>query len=206
MSGGMGLWLAFALFLIVLVAGFVAAALALVASRDGARRARGEEPPTSVLGLRRRWPRRGVLALVLMAVGSAGSLGTGIAAASHGGMMGRGMMMGAGTGGGMMGAPRGGQAPPPVAGAPTVTVAATEFGFEPGHLRLRAGETVNLALENLGGAFHTFTISALDFELRVEGGTTATGALTPRAPGTFVYLCAVPGHEQAGMRGTVVVE
>jgi uncharacterized cupredoxin-like copper-binding protein len=139
---------------------------------------------------------------VLVAVGVAGSLGTGIAAAKSDG----GMMIGNGMGAGMMGAPRGGQVPPPVDGAPTVTVAATEFAFEPGHLRLRAGETVNLALDNRGGVFHTLTLSALDFELRTEGGTTASGALTPRAPGTFAYVCAVPGHEQAGMRGTVVVE
>ncbi len=106
-----------------------------------------------------------------------------------------------GTGSGEEGA-----APSPVAGAPRLLVVATEFAFEPSEIRLRAGETFNLTLDNRGALFHDLTISELDLKLTADAGARASGSLAIAEPGRYEFVCAVPGHAQAGMTGSLVVE
>lgn len=57
-----------------------------------------------------------------------------------------------------------------------------DFGFRPGQLRVRAGQTVNLALTNRGAILHDVTIPALGFQLVAQPGQRAVGALTPTTP------------------------
>lgn len=68
-----------------------------------------------------------------------------------------------------------------------------------------AGATVNLMIDNDGAAFHDPTIPALDFILAANAGTEATGSLTIVEPGSYEFLCSVPGHAQVGMTGTLLV-
>lgn len=97
-------------------------------------------------------------------------------------------------------------APSPLPGASEVIVAAKEFVFSPQEIRIRSGETVNLILENTGEAFHTLTIEELGFQIEAEGGRRSSGALRIDRPGTFSVICSVPGHAEAGLRATLVVE
>lgn len=93
----------------------------------------------------------------------------------------------------------------PSPGAREIRVTTTDFAFSPDRIELRAGETVNLVLVNGGSLPHDLTIPALGFSLAVEPGETASGALTVLRPGTFRFLCSVPGHRAAGMVGSLVV-
>lgn len=95
-----------------------------------------------------------------------------------------------------------GVAPEPVAGAEEVTVEMTEMAFTPAALEFAAGEPVNLALTNIGGAFHDLTIDALDVRIGVASGETVTAGLEIDEPGVYSYYCSVPGHAAAGMQGT----
>ena len=148
----------------------------------------------------------------LTVVGGEGfaSPGTGLAPTFQGGpwgwMMGWGHMgrMGGHMGGSWQPAPSG-TAPAAVAAAPTVEVAGLDFGLRPGQLRVRAGQTVNLALTNRGAILHDVTIPALGFQLVAQPGQRAVGALTPTTPGTYEFYCSVPGHREAGMIGRLVV-
>jgi plastocyanin len=97
-------------------------------------------------------------------------------------------------------------APEPVPGATEILISAKEFVFSPREIRAKRGETVNLVLENVGDAFHTLFIEELDFQIEAEGGRRASGALTVDRAGTFTVICSVPGHLDAGMRATLVVE
>ena len=120
------------------------------------------------------------------------------------GSMGGGMM-----GDGMMGSDQryaDASAAPPMATAPEVLVVAGDMYFEPAEVRIDAGVTVNLTIDNEGAAFHDLTIPALDFLLAADGGSQATGSLTIVEPGSYEFLCSVPGHAQAGMTGTLLVE
>lgn len=131
-----------------------------------------------------------VFAAILLVLGGAGALG----GRNMGGMMGD------------MDGESGRSGPPPSSGAPDVRVAAFEFGFEPREVKVRAGETVNLVLDNRGMMFHTLTLGRLGFDLRAEGGRSIGSSLKPAEPGRYEFICTVPGHANSGMRAVLVME
>ncbi len=99
------------------------------------------------------------------------------------------------------------QAQPPVPGARKIRIVADEYSFTPTDIRVQAGETVNLELDNRGDTFHTLTIDDLHFELQTDGHTTATGSLVaPNRARRYQIICDVPGHATAGMRATLIIE
>jgi len=73
-------------------------------------------------------------------------------------------------------------------------------------LTIPANTDVTVRVENLGVILHDFTID----QLGVTSGTLSRGQATAvtinAAPGTYQFYCSIPGHRQAGMRGTLTVE
>lgn len=98
-----------------------------------------------------------------------------------------------------------GAAPAPLAGAPTIELTGLDFRFEPAQLRIKAGQSVNIALANRGAIIHDITIPALQLQLVAQPGQRAVGSLTAARPGTYEFYCSVPGHREAGMVGRLVV-
>ena len=139
--------------------------------------------------------RSGVLAVLAATLFITGIAGIAVAM-TH---MGRDMM------GMMQGGQSGRSAPAPVSGAPVLPVTATEFAFRPGLVRVQVNQTVNIELINGGGMFHTLTVSDTPFELRAPAGERISGAFRATRPGSYGFICSVPGHAQAGMRGTITV-
>jgi uncharacterized cupredoxin-like copper-binding protein len=97
--------------------------------------------------------------------------------------------------------------------------------FTPSKLQVKRGETVKFVVSNSGKTMHEMVIGT-EGELRahaelmkkhpgmehdapymahVAPGKKATLAWTFDKPGTFMYGCLVPGHWEAGMKGTIVV-
>ena len=112
---------------------------------------------------------------------------------------------------GMMGWADGGDvgsslAQPEDPAAPTFEIEASEFGFRPDRVEIPAGESVNLRLTNNGNLPHDLSVPDLGFRLVAYPGETAAGGLEVDQPGEYRFLCTVPGHAQAGMKGTLVVE
>jgi nitrite reductase (NO-forming) len=93
----------------------------------------------------------------------------------------------------------------PFAAANEVDVTAGDLWFEPTNITLDAGEPTNLTLTNSGRVFHDLTIPDLDVTLGADPGDTVTTGISIDEPGTYEFLCTVPGHADAGMRGTVAV-
>jgi uncharacterized cupredoxin-like copper-binding protein len=84
-----------------------------------------------------------------------------------------------------------------------VRVTSAQVRFQPDRLAASAGR-VGVFVENEDLFWHTFTIAELDVDLRVPVG--AERRLTfDAAPGSYRFICAIPGHEQAGMDGTLNV-
>ena len=72
-----------------------------------------------------------------------------------------------------------------------------------------AGQQVTLTLVNEGTVKHNLTIkdTGLNVSQDVGVGKTETVTFTaPAKPGQHRIVCDQPGHEQAGMVGTLVVE
>jgi len=66
-----------------------------------------------------------------------------------------------------------------------------------------AGE-IRIDMTNNDLFWHTFTIDSLGVDLRVPLAGTRT-AVFSAAPGVYTYYCQIPGHAQAGMKGTLTV-
>ena len=150
-------------------------------------------------------PRSSTIAAIAVALVLAGLAGTIIAATAGPAGSGHNMMGMDGMAGMMANRPDVRSAPAPSPGAPTRIFTAAEFSFSPTEVRLPAGATVNVELRNAGDIFHTFTVTALNLEVEANGGETASGALRIDRPGTYEFVCTVPGHAQAGMRGRLIV-
>jgi plastocyanin len=90
-------------------------------------------------------------------------------------------------------------APPPTA---TSDVVLSDFAFSPRSIAASPG-TVNLTVRNTGQVPHTFTVDGL-VNASLQPGETKT--LTFQATdGTYQIYCAMPGHPDLGMTGTLVV-
>jgi len=85
-------------------------------------------------------------------------------------------------------------------------LATASYRFDPAELRARVGETVALRLENSDAGAHSFDIDELDVHTRMPAGKPALALFRPSTPGTYTFYCGIPGHRQAGMVGTLIVE
>ena len=108
-------------------------------------------------------------------------------------------------------------------GAPvaTVSLVARDIAYEPARIRATVGESVEIALQNVGAIDHDLNVDGItvrdvlarDAISRGHGhaakpsplhvaagpGRTATVRFVPTAVGTFEVWCSVAGHREAGM-------
>lgn len=116
-------------------------------------------------------------------------------------LLGTALLVAACGGGG--GGPQGGATPPP-AGASTVNVTETEFKFDPKAMTAKAGQ-VTFQVKNAGSVEHNFIVEGTSIKLEgIQPGQTKP-ASTTLAAGTYKVLCTIPGHQEAGMTGTLTV-
>ncbi len=104
----------------------------------------------------------------------------------------------------------------PAAAAQAATelkVVATDLKFTPNKLTARVGQLVKVVLENKGVIEHDILIpakasgaSADTKSDLVKPGQTVTVEFTPTAKGNYEFFCTVPGHREAGMKGTLTVQ
>ena len=103
--------------------------------------------------------------------------------------------------------------------AETVTVIATEYGFDPNHLTFRVGAAYRLHFENRGKELHELTapgfLKAIEIanpealnpdhtEIVAHPGEGKDLYFIPTRAGRYPFTCA--DHDWAGMTGVIVVE
>lgn len=86
-----------------------------------------------------------------------------------------------------------------------IEVTASSFEFDPDEIRVEAGEDLAIVLTSTD-IIHDFTIDELDAHVSADGGETEEGGFTADEPGEYTFYCTVPGHRDAGMEGTLIVE
>ena len=106
----------------------------------------------------------------------------------------------------------------------------TNFAFTPAVLEVNAGEVLEIAIQNIEPLLHDFTIDKIDADVHISylGGTgqhahaeaerdadvhfalTEPGSgvvhIKINEPGEYLFYCSVPGHREAGMEGTLIVQ
>jgi uncharacterized cupredoxin-like copper-binding protein len=85
----------------------------------------------------------------------------------------------------------------------TIEVHAFDLGFKPAEVAVAAAGEYDVKFVNDGGVLHDLTF-ADGTKVSAEGGKTATGSVTVPTGG-LTFICSVPGHADAGMRGSVTV-
>ncbi len=95
----------------------------------------------------------------------------------------------------------------PAAVAQTVNInAGDNFKYDPNTITGKVGQPIHVVMANKGTLMHTFVIDALSVKQEnVQGGATADFTFTPSAAGTYQFYCDTPGHQAAGMVGTLTV-
>lgn len=95
---------------------------------------------------------------------------------------------------------------PAIHGATALATVGTDFRFEPSTIDLEAGQPVNLTLEVTDGG-HNLVIPDIGFVLPIiDEGERTSGGLVIDEPGSYEFVCTVPGHIAEGMVGTITVE
>jgi uncharacterized cupredoxin-like copper-binding protein len=117
---------------------------------------------------------------------------------------------------------------PAAPGPQQVSLKGAEFSFSPASINVKAGQTVQLTLQNTGALDHDFKsdlpISNLVYQeadnepdeqqensrngvmdVDFDKGQSARVTFTPTKAGTYTFYCDVQGHREAGMQGTIVV-
>jgi plastocyanin len=87
-------------------------------------------------------------------------------------------------------------------------LAGKNFEFDQREIRVKAGETVALRLENSDPAGHMFDIDELNVHAPIPVGQVGVAVFKPTKPGTYTFYCA-PHYDKAsgeGMHGTLIVE
>jgi uncharacterized cupredoxin-like copper-binding protein len=98
-------------------------------------------------------------------------------------------------------------------GAPAKQAATTDAvtAGKPQELRFTVSKstvpkgTVTFKVTNKGSLSHDFKIAGKKTPL-IAKGKTATLTITFKKAGKYPYLCTVPGHAAAGMKGTLTVK
>ena len=91
--------------------------------------------------------------------------------------------------------------------ASQVEVVARDLSYSPADVRVEAGRTVVLSFRNEDPVFHDWEAGGLaNVDAGARPGQTQEIRFTIDEPGTYRVTCTVPGHAEAGMVGTLVVE
>jgi uncharacterized cupredoxin-like copper-binding protein len=110
-----------------------------------------------------------------------------------------------------------------------VTLQGAEFKYEPATIEAQVGQEVTVVLSNVGTVEHDFVILEIpiaqaaeeagemaehdmgatgldpDIHMAAMPGLNAHVTFTPTESGTYEFYCALPGHREAGMVGTLIV-
>jgi len=114
-----------------------------------------------------------------------------------------------------------------------VNMQASEFRFEPSTIEVKAGQQLTVMMQNMGTVEHDFVIQEIPVEgtaaesataqpgmaghsmagtgmepavhMGAMAGMTDSVTFIPTKPGTYEFFCAVAGHKEAGMVGTLIV-
>jgi plastocyanin len=87
-----------------------------------------------------------------------------------------------------------------------VRIVSTEFRFSPATILVAARRAVTLVLDNSGAETeHGLFVPALGFRLQAKAGEIARKNIVFEKLGKYEFTCDLPGHREAGMKGTLIV-
>jgi uncharacterized cupredoxin-like copper-binding protein len=110
--------------------------------------------------------------------------------------------------GGSSGGSGGASSTPANAQVVEIDVASSGFAFTTSTATANAGP-VELRSKNPQSISHDISLKGNGVDVHgkmVSSGGVSTVTVSDLKPGTYEFYCSVPGHEQAGMKGTLTVK
>jgi plastocyanin len=92
-----------------------------------------------------------------------------------------------------------------------VEIVATEMRFSPNRIDARVGQPVLITIVNRGSERHDLAFLSIEMpnlrgvETLTMPGQSTRLTMTFDRPGTYPFLCTIPGHAMSGMTGAVFV-
>ncbi|MGH2583050.1 MAG: cupredoxin domain-containing protein [Anaerolineales bacterium] len=87
-----------------------------------------------------------------------------------------------------------------------VTLRAEDIMWNVEAIQARVGQPIEITVRNDGVLDHNFVIEELGIDVLLSpGDIEVIPAFTIEEPGTIQYICNIPGHEEAGMIGEIIV-
>jgi len=81
-----------------------------------------------------------------------------------------------------------------------------DFRFSPDRLRVNDGDTVRINFSNPDVVPHLIDLPAFNQHIALAPGGEFTLEFVVDKTGSFPFVCSVPGHEEAGMVGSLIVD
>jgi uncharacterized cupredoxin-like copper-binding protein len=96
----------------------------------------------------------------------------------------------------------------PSGGSAGLTLDESEFKIDPANPKVAKTGEITVTVKNTGAITHALTV-------QTPSGPVSTGSIAPgrtttlkvniSKAGTYKFFCPIPGHEQSGMKGSLVV-
>lgn len=89
-----------------------------------------------------------------------------------------------------------------------IQITGNDFSFAPASIQVPQNRPVSFTFENKGQMAHDWVIKGIgseDLHLNASAGKMASKTITFAQAGTYAIVCTLPGHEEYGMKGQMVV-
>lgn len=86
------------------------------------------------------------------------------------------------------------------------TIQTEGMRFVQDEVRVKAGQPVTLRVVNQDGYTHAFDVDEFGIHTPLAANETVEITFMPDENGRYTFYCSSPGHQAAGMSGTLVVE
>ncbi|MBI4359020.1 MAG: cupredoxin domain-containing protein [Candidatus Nealsonbacteria bacterium] len=87
-----------------------------------------------------------------------------------------------------------------------IDVTGDEFSFDPTLINARVGENIRIVFTNAGRFPHNLVIEGVAQSQIIGSGESDAFEFVVPPVGEYSFLCSVPGHAAAGMKGVLKVE
>jgi uncharacterized cupredoxin-like copper-binding protein len=86
-----------------------------------------------------------------------------------------------------------------------MTLVADDIMWSTHEIHAKVNQPVELTIRNDGALDHDIVIEDLDVDILLSPGTIHVINFTVDHAGTIQYICSIPGHEEAGMVGEIII-
>lgn len=86
-----------------------------------------------------------------------------------------------------------------------VNLNAEDIMWDPITIEAKVNQPIRITVRNEGALDHNLVIEEYDINVLLSPGDIEVVELTVDHAGTVTYICNIPGHEEAGMVGQIII-